>query len=192
MAWVAPRNDKRSNSYMVEKLKTTHNVEVTPTCTSSNVVLLEMMMHYKRRMEIAESETERAKKRVKVMEQVHWETVSQQQETIQTQNAANDMLRQANIRGAQMVMRKHEAGMRLMACMDDLFNDIELSYGAKAIEERRGSDEYLMYMKERAVQRAGTAFELLIHEYDELEAMEEIDLTETTDEETDTEDEVEI
>jgi len=160
--------------------------------TASNTVLFEMMMHYKRRMEVAESETERAKKRVKVMEQVHWETVSQQQATIQAQNAANDMLRRANIRGAQIIMRKHEAGMRLMTCMDDIFNDIDLSYGAKAIEDRRGSDEYLMHMKERAVQRAGTAFELLIHEFDELEAIEEIDLSETTEEETDTEDEVEI
>lgn len=158
--------------------------------TASNTVLFEMMMHYKRRMEVAEDDSERNKKRMKVMEQVHWETVSEQNETIQAQNAANDMLRRANIRGAEMVMRKHEAGMRLMTCLDDIFNDIDLSYGAKAAEDRRATDEYLMHMKERAMQRAGTAFELLIHEHDELEAIEEIDVTGDTEEDTDTDEEV--
>jgi len=192
MAWVAPRNDNRDNSYMVEKLKRAHGVPIEPTCTSSNVVLLEMMMHYKRRMEVAEDDSERSKKRMKVMEQVHWETVSQQQETIQTQNAANDMLRRANIRGASMVVRKHEAGMRLMTCLDDLFNDIDLSYGAKDPAEIRATDEYLMHMKQRVMSRAETAFMLLVQEHNELETDEEIDLTGESTEEESEEEEVEI
>lgn len=144
-------------------------------------------------MEVAEDDSARNKKKMKVMDQVHMEIVAQHQDTIRAQNAANDMLRRANIRGAAQVMRKHEAGMRLMTCLGDLFNDVDLSYGAKDPADRRATDEYLMHMKERILRRSETAFALLIHEHDELEAIEEIDLTgDETEEETDGEEEIEI
>lgn len=158
----------------------------TPAPDASNVVLYQMMMHYKRVAELESEEVERLKEE----REVHATEMAGMQERLHTEIIGGRAIRAANVRGAMMVMRKHDAGMRLTRCIDELFDAIELIHQTQM--SFAPGMEYLKYEKDRIQQRATTAFELLIREHDELEADEEIDLTGDTTEEEGEEEEVEI
>lgn len=147
-----------------------------------------MMMHYKRVAELESEEVERLKNQATL----HAVEMIDMQQRLTTEIIGGRTIRAANVRGAMMVMRKHDAGMRLTRCLDELFDAIELVHQTQMSMEPAA--EYLKYEKDRIQQRASTAFELLIREHDELDADEVIDLTgEDTEEDTDEEDdEVEI
>ena len=70
-----------------------------PNPASSNTVLFEMTMWYKARLESAEAEG-------RLMQQ----RLADQQEQIHQLIANNNLLTQANQRGANLITMKHEAG----------------------------------------------------------------------------------
>lgn len=159
-----------------------------PAPTESNAVLFEMMMYYKRTADAAQEHTKRLERRA----ERHAREMADVQSRLHVAIEQRRATAAANLRGAHMVVRKHNAGMRMVRCIDDLFNAIELAY-----QTRMDSDtgiKYVKFEKDRIEQRATTAFELLIQEHDEpdLDADEVLDLTgESTEEESD-EEEVEI
>lgn len=84
-----------------------------PSPASSNTVLFEMVMWYKGRLESAEAEG-------RLMQQ----RLADQQEQIHQLMTNNNLLTQANQRGANLVNMKHEAGVMFGQCTDrvaDLF-----------------------------------------------------------------------
>lgn len=163
------------------------NVFDAPPQTDSNVALFEMMMYYKRTAEATQEHCQRLERRA----ERHAREMSDLQIRLHAALESRRATAAANVRGAHMVVRKHDAGMRMVRCIDDLFNAIELAYQTRMDTET--GIQYLKFEKDRIEARATMAFELLIQEHDEpdLEADEVIDLIgETTEEES--EEEVEI
>jgi len=146
--------------------------------TESNVVLYQMMMHYKRRMESAEAEVEKQLKRIKC-----------DSAAIDDLTERNVILVDANRRGAHVAIRKHHAGMRLVNCLDEIFTAIELVEHTTIREHREIGVDYIAMKKDEIQQRATMAFELLTGEHDDMLANEEIDLVTTEEEESEGEDE---
>jgi len=171
--------------------------------SASNTVLFEMMMHYKRRMERAEAECEHQRKRARIMEEVWEEEIAERERQIELAHIENRQLVRANVRGAEMVVRKHTAGMRMMQATEDLFNAIDVADRLAPPAERWVID-YVAMHKQSIQQRVNVAFDLMIQEpedadarieaaVNDLVAREELEHTgDTTEEETDSEYEVEI
>jgi len=153
---------------------------------TSNIVIYQMMMHYKRRMETAETEAEHYKKRAKIMEELWEEEINVAHERLDTEIRRNRQIMQTNQRGAFMVIRKHAAGLRMINCLDEMFTAIDTAEEAGETEDALA---YISRVRESVQARAGIAFEMLIAEQqdDELETDEEIDLTGDTTEEEDNE-----
>ena len=157
---------------------------------SSNTVIFEMMMHYKRRMEVAETTTAHLKKRAKIMEEVWEEEIQARDERLDVEIIRNRQLMAANQRGAAMCVRKHAAGMRLINCLDELFTSIDVATSPEMNIGGEYAIEYVTMHRDSVSARATMAFEMLIQEHaeDELDSDEVIDLTgETTEEEDETE-----
>lgn len=174
--------------------------------TASNTVLFEMMMHYKRRMERAEEECEHQKKRARIIEEVWEEEIADRERQLDNLRIEMRQLVRANVRGAEMVVRKHDAGMRLMTAIEDMFNAVDVADQLAPPAERWVID-YVAMHKRSIQQRSNMAFDLLISEAGEGPLMDEafidegIDLVarevlahtgDTTEEETDSEEEIEI
>lgn len=174
-----------------------------PAQTASNTVLFEMMMHYKRRMEFAEEYGAHQRKRAKMIEEVWGEEIQERERQLDVMRLEMRQLMAANRRGAEMVVRKHTAAMRLMTAAEDLFNAIDVADRLAPPAERWVID-YVAMHKQAVQQRANVAFDLLIQEpgtdEDRIEAAvadlvanEELEHTgDTTEEETDSEEEVEV
>lgn len=181
------------------------NQSDTQPQTASNTVLFEMMMHYKRRMEFAESECEHQKKRARIIEEVWEEEIQERERTLDMMRIEMRQLVAANVRGAEMVVRKHDAGIRLMTAIEDMFNAVDVADQLAPPAERWVID-YVAMHKRAIQQRSNMAFDLLISEPGvgpvvddnfigelDLVAREVLDRTgDTTEEETDSEEEIEV
>jgi len=151
--------------------------------TESNVVLYQMMMHYKRRMEVAEDREGHYKRRMKIEEELY-------QEEIDVHRANNTRLHHQLQRTQLQLVNKHEAGMRLVNCLDNMFGAVEL-----AVETDLGGPgnlgvTYIETIKDMEHERATTAFELLVGEYRENPLVingEVIDLVTTEEEDSEEE-----
>lgn len=107
------------------------NVTDAPSPDSSNVVLFEMMMSYKQ-------EAEHLAKRLEEMERAKdlaMEHAREQQlRAIQLEDELDDSIHEirayevANRRGAEIIMRKHEAGMRMLDTFDTLMGAISVAH----------------------------------------------------------------
>jgi len=153
-----------------------------PEQSNSNTVLFEMMMHYKRRAEIAEEATEHARKRLKKS----MAATADAQHELHEQVAHNRQYVLANERGARMIVRKHEAGLGLAACLDNLFECVDVVNETAANYNNMLGIEYIAMHKDAIFQRAQVFLEQFTDDTDEdLEADETIDLTGDTTEEED-------
>jgi hypothetical protein len=175
-----------------------HNKNEAPSLEeASPVVLFQMMNYYKRRMELAEAQCESERKRMRVMRETHAEQMAHQQHLLHEQIAANREFAIANRRGAEMIITKHHAGMRIVSCLDDLLSAVDLVRDTFTSDFQLGL-EYINGEAHRVRGRAEMALELFTRAGDE-EADEEIDLTvydeiidltgDTTEEEREEEDE---
>lgn len=164
---------------------------------ASPTVLFHMMNYYKRRMEVAEKACEDMRKRMRVQYEEYRNEVGDLQQQLHDAATTNHEFAQVNLRGAETIVRKHNAGLRLAHCFDELSAAIEL------VEETHIGDEamglrYITMKKDEIMQRANTAVQLLVHQdpESELERWENeiadnliimgnqvIDLTEDTEEE---------
>jgi len=153
-----------------------HNKNEAPSLEEANpVVLFQMMNFYKRRMELAEAECESARKRMRTMRESHAEQMAHQQHLLHEQIAANREFAIANRRGAEMIITKHHAGMRIVHCLDELLSAVDLVRDTFTSDYQLGL-EYINGEAHRVRGRAETALELFTRAGDE-RADEEIDLT---------------
>jgi len=142
----------------------------TPSPSTSNTVLFEMVMFYRAQLELAQSEA-------MVMQQ----RLAEQQSQIHQLHVSNNLLTAANQRGANLVQMKHEAGIMFGQCTDrtaDIFGTM-----------RREIPEVNSFAPEmeRILLRADFAHHIL-------HGVNFVDLTadEDLDEETDSDTEVEL
>lgn len=145
--------------------------------TSNNIVLYQMMMHYKRRMEIAEDREQHYKKRMKIEEELYTEE-------IQVYRQGNERLINQLQRTQFLAIRKHDAGMRLVNCLDDMFSAVELARDTDLGGPGNLAVEYIDTIKEQMHSKATVAFELLVGDHDEEEVDEGIIDLATTEEES--------
>lgn len=159
---------------------------------TDNVVLFEMMMHYKRRLDIAEASLEQAKKRAKKQRDIYEDALGGLQHQLHEQIETNREFARANEQGARMIVRKHQAGMRLVGCLDDLFESIDIVNDTGLGDDKALGMEYISMHAAAIKSRAETALELFTWDREDpedddesmLAADEIIDLTgETTEEE---------
>lgn len=159
----------------------------TPTQENSNTVLFEMMMFYKRKMEIAEDTAAQDRKRLKQAMHIAHEARGRLQDTIIQLRAAEREIGEyarANERGARMIMRKHNAGMGIVACMNNLVECIDTVEDTAVNYNNMLGVEYISMHKRAIVGRAAGFLEDFINDEDDLESDEVIDLTgEETEEE---------
>lgn len=135
-----------------------------PDQSASNTVLFEMMQFYKRAAEGHAEEANELRKRMRIEADLHADEMAIQQQRFHHQVMINHHFAQVNLRATETAHRKHQAGLRMAHCLDDLFTAIEL------VEETRlGNDgalgiEYISMHKTRIQQRADTALQMFLHE----------------------------
>jgi len=160
----------------------------TPPQTASNTVLFEMMMFYKRKMEIAEETATQDRKRLKKAMHIAYEArerLQQEQRNNLTLNNENGVLRAQMQTAARVVMRKHNAGMGIVACMNVLVECIDTVEDTSQEYNNMLGIEYISMHKRAAVGRAAGFLEDFIDDEVDLETNEVIDLTEEDTEEED-------
>jgi len=152
--------------------------------TESNVVIYQMMMHYKRRMECAEDREEHYKKRMRIEEELNQEEIEDKNRQISQLRSELAFTRRANQNGAGMVIRKHHAGLRLVECLDEMFCAVELARDTQLGGLDNLAVDYIDTVRVQVHEQAQVAFELLVQEHneDDLESDEIIDLVTTEDE----------
>lgn len=107
------------------------NVTDVPSPDSSNVVLFEMMMHYKQEAEHLAKRLEEKEIEVERLEQERRREVEHStQLEIELDDAIYEVraYEVANRRGAEIIMRKHEAGMRMLDTFDTLMGAISVAH----------------------------------------------------------------
>lgn len=138
---------------------------------SSNVILFHMMNFYKRRAEALEEENNRLNKKLKQQYEDHRNEMGDLQQQLHDQVQINHHFAQVNLRGAELVTRKHQAAMRLAHCVDEIFNSIELVQDTVGAQPDALGIQYLVMKKNEVQQRADVAIQLLVRtpEMDESE-----------------------
>ena len=124
----------------------------------SNVVIFQMMLHYKRQLECEQDINAIAMKKLK---KCHQDLASLQHEKHELLRD-NRLLVNANERGSATIIRKHQAGMRMAKCLDDIFETIDI-----VIETGLGDDgalgmEYIGAHRDAIGQRAKTALDMFV------------------------------
>lgn len=156
------------------------------------------MNFYKRRAELLEEENNNLRKKMRQDYEDHRNEVGDLQQQLHDAAQTNHEFAQVNLRGAHTIMRKHNAGLRLAHCFDDLAAAIELVEDTHIGEEAMGL-RYIGMKKNEIMERANVAIQLLVQHdpvESELERWENevadnllvinnqvIDLTEDTEEE---------
>lgn len=166
------------------------------------------MNFYKRRAEELENDNIQLKKRMRAMYEEHRNEMGDLQQQLHDHVQTNAQFAQQNLRSAHTIVRKHQAGLRLAHCFDDLVATIELVEDTHIGDEAMGL-RYIGYKKNEILERANVAVQLLCRPGEaelpgELERWENevadnllvmgnqvIDLTGDSDEETDLETEEE-
>jgi len=130
--------------------------------TNSNVVIFEMMNFYKRKLEESEEENAMLRDQLKKAKQEHMHDIHTLENQLNNQVNMNMIFAQTNLAQAETVQRKHQAGIRLARCFDELAAAVEL------VEETHiGGDEalalrYVYMKKEEIMQRANVGIQMLI------------------------------
>jgi len=119
------------------------NVDATPSPDSSNVVLFEMMMHYKQEAEhLAAQLAKKEQERLELLAYGHEQHVR----AIGLEEELDDAVREiqayeiANRRGSEIIVRKHEAGMLMLDTFDTLMGSITVAKEGDRINGRRNDD----------------------------------------------------
>lgn len=127
------------------------NVTDAPSPDSSNVVLFEMMMSYKQEAEHLakrlkeEKEEKEAWKEARLIETRRANQLEEELDDAIHEIRAYEV---ANRRGAEIIMRKHEAGMRMLDTFDTLMGAISVAHLG---DHMRGvNNEDVMFVKQCA------------------------------------------
>ena len=126
-----------------------------PSPDSSNVVLFQMMMHYKQEadhlaIKMKEQEEAFAKERRELLaygEFHHVRAIDAENAVVAAQDNIR-LLEDANRRGAAIIMQKHHAGMLMADAFDGIMSNIELAVFGDQSTGRNNCD--VKYIKEQA------------------------------------------
>lgn len=113
------------------KMPSVRNVTDAPSPDSSNVVLFEMMMHYKQEAEhLAIKEEEQRLAKEAYNRALRRALDRMQQLEVELDDSIHEIraYEVANRRGAEIIMRKHEAGMRMLDTFDTLMGAISVAH----------------------------------------------------------------
>ncbi|AXH77500.1 MAG: hypothetical protein [Cressdnaviricota sp.] len=127
------------------------NVTDAPSPDSSNVVLFEMMMHYKQEAEhLAKRLEEEEQQKREYMEArlIEARRANQLEEELDDAIYEIRAYEVANRRGAEIITRKHEAGMRMLEAFDDLMGYIVVTEQYHRLRGEAHTD--VVFVKERA------------------------------------------
>lgn len=141
----------------------------TPDQTASNVVIFEMMNFYKRRSETLEKENEALKKKMKLDYQEHRNEMADVQQRLHDQVIINYHFAHVNEKNAELIYRKHQAGIRLAHCFEELASAIELVEETNIDEDKTMALRYIGMKKNEICQRADIAVEMLTRRDDDLD-----------------------
>jgi len=124
------------------------NIDATPSPDSSNTVLFEMMQFYKTQAELAEKERAAAQNRYNTLEG-EYDTLRNYASDLQGEHQDRLLdLRAyevANRRGAEIITRKHEAGMRMLDAFDGLVGAIILARASELNKEEANDNVAFIY-----------------------------------------------
>jgi len=175
------------------------NIDEAPSPDSSNTVLFEMMMFYKQQAELAEKERAQAEARYEGLEVEYNELRNY---TSDLQGEHHDRLLDlhafeiANRRGAEIITRKHEAGMLMLDAFDSLVGAILLARQAELNTESPNDNVAFVYEQAgEARERIDVASTMFMTGWMrpgvdvDMTTQEEVDLT---GEETETDEEMEF
>jgi len=115
----------------------------------SNVVIFQMMLHYKRKLEDEQEINAVAMKKLKT-----------QQDVIETRDDEIRTLRRANISNVNRLTQQHNAARRLSQCLQDMFETIELVRDTDMGESPEGF-RLIEGTMDRQMGRAAIAIELM-------------------------------
>jgi len=119
-----------------------------------------MMNFYKRRAEQLEEENARLNKKLRDQYEEHRNEMGDLQQQLHDQIHINHHFAQVNLRTTEIANRKHQAGLRLAHCIDELVGAIEL------VEETQMSDDlgvkYICMQRDAMAGRVDSALQLLI------------------------------
>jgi len=124
------------------------NSDEAPSPDSSNTVLFEMMMFYKKQAELAEAERAAAATRFEALDAEYNELRNY---TSDLQGEHHDRLLDlhayevANRRGSEIITRKHEAGMRMLDAFDGLVGAILVARASELQKEEPNDNVAFIY-----------------------------------------------
>jgi len=124
----------------------------------SNVVVFQMMLHYKRQLECEQDINAIAMKKLKTAHDMIASLQHEQHELIQD----NRQLVRANERGSAVIIRKHQAGMRMAACLDEMFETIDVVVDTGLGDDGALGMEYISAHRDAIGQRARVALDMFV------------------------------
>jgi len=165
----------------------------TPSQDASNTVLFEMMLHYKRRMEIAEESSAQDRKRARLAADAARNAQDAlHARSMQLADARHEIeeYRRANQQGADIIVAKHQGGLRVIDAMEGLLAHIKVTY------EFNPENESVVYIHDqaaRAAERARSGVEMFNHiiatpEHDDADSLTADEIIDLTGEDTEEED----
>lgn len=129
---------------------------------ASNAVLFHMMNFYKRRAESLEEENQHLKKRMKQQYEDHRNEMGDLQQQLHDQFEINHRFSHVNLRTTEACYRKHQAGLRLAHCFEDLAAAIELVDDTHTESDKPMSLRYITMKKTEIMGRADIAIQMLV------------------------------
>lgn len=141
------------------------NVTDAPSPDSSNVVLFEMMMTYKQEAEHLARRLEEEKKEKKAWQH---DAAQQRLRAAQLEDELDDAIHEirayevANRRGAEIIMRKHEAGMRMLDTFDTLMGAISVAHLG---DHMRGVDNEDIAFVKNVAEDARTMMDIAVGQF---------------------------
>lgn len=133
---------------------------------ASNAVLFHMMNYYKRKFEQSDEELQSTKRRMKVEEEIHTEHIRNLEAELNQRIVERIQLGHANFRGSQIILRKHQAGIRMLHCIDELAAAIELVEDTRIGGENNMGVHYIAMEKNKIMQRVQVAMQIFSHDPD--------------------------
>lgn len=127
---------------------------------ASPAVLYNMMCYYKRRAEQLEEEVIEMKRQRRDLINEHHNEMGDLQQLYHDALQTNTEFARVNLRGAATIVRKHNAGLRLAHCIDELSAAIELVEDTHVGDEAMGL-RYISMKKDEIMGRADSAVMLL-------------------------------
>lgn len=140
---------------------------------ASPVVLFHMMNFYKRKAEQLELQLKEERAAKKQQYEDLRNEIGDVQQQLHDRIVENAELGVINLRGAQTIVRKHQAGVRMLHVIDDFAAAIELVEETTIGQSMDMGLHYIVMKKNEIMQRAQVAMDIFLHGQPEVNELEE-------------------